>query len=506
MDRIKISVKYIAGITVAVLLPFLLSARLFPAEGSSLNYRLIGFSFPTSEGAENYRIEIAQGSIYSEDSFKNNLVRIAETNINRVIAEVPSFGSNYTWRISYVDKKNVTTTSVFYHFSTLKNKCVDSSLFRMKVEENAKKYADDYIFLDDNKTLYNMQGQPVWFLPDIKGINTTPRDIKLTRQGTITFLFDPVYEINYNGEVLWQPKDQGKASGNYTEQYNHEFTRLANGHYMVLGQDSTAVRGLPGSRQTGAGNKPMSEGTKPAKMQFGTLIEYDSKGNLVWAWKSSEYLAGICRSYLKAGDDSTVIDAHVNSFYFDEKNRNIYVSFKNISRILKVKYPEGIVTADYGGNKDKADFCGQNSVKYSENGYLYLYNNNSCNAAGLPGIVVLKEPGEKGKELEKIWEYNCVTEPLSADPGNKASFATGGNVTELPDSSLFVCTSSTVYNKLFIVSRKKEILWSAFTSKFNTTDKRWVPAFQYRASICSREEVERLIWKSEPETDNMGTD
>jgi len=161
MNRIKISVKYIAGITIAVLLPFLLSARLFPAEGSSLNYRLIGFSFPTSEGAENYRIEIAQGSIYSEDSFKNNLVRIAETNINRVIAEVPSFGSNYTWRISYVDKKNVTTTSVFYHFSTLKNKFVDSSLFRMKVEENAKKYADDYIFLDDNKTLYNMQGQPV---------------------------------------------------------------------------------------------------------------------------------------------------------------------------------------------------------------------------------------------------------------------------------------------------------------------------------------------------------
>ena len=506
MDRIKISVKYIAGITVVVLLPFLLSARLFPAEGSRLNYRLIVFSFPVSEQAEKYLIEIAKGSIYSADSFKNNLLSIAETGNNRVIAEVPSFGSNYTWRISYVDKKSVTTTSVFYHFSTLKNKCVDSSLFRMKVEESAREYKDAYIFLDDNKTLYNMHGQPVWFLPDIKGINTTPRDIKLTPQGTITFLFDPIYEINYNGEVLWQPKDQGKVSGACTEQYNHEFTRLANGHYMVLGEDSAMVRALPGRRQNAPENKPVSDVAKNAKMQFGTLIEYDSKGNMVWAWRSSDYFAGLCRSYLKAGDDPTIIDVHVNSFYFDEKKGNIYVSFKNISRILKVKYPEGIVIGDYGGNKDKTDFCGQHSVKHSENGYLYLYNNNSCSTAGLPGIVVLKEPAEKGKELELIWEYNCVREPLSAEPGNKASFATGGNVTELPDSSFFVCTSSTVYNKLFIVNRKKEILWSAFTSKYNTTDNRWVPAFQYRASICSREEVERLIWNSEPETDNMGAD
>ena len=41
-------------------------------------------------------------------------------------------------------------------------------------------------------------------------------------------------------------------------------------------------------------------------------------------------------------------DVHENAFFFDEKNKVIYISFKYISTIIKLKYPEGIVLNTYG--------------------------------------------------------------------------------------------------------------------------------------------------------------
>ena len=93
-----------------------------------------------------------------------------------------------------------------------------------------------------------------------------------------------------------------------------------------------------------------------------------------------------------------------------------------------------------------------------------------------------------------MWEYDCTVPGLDIRDRGINDFRTGGNVSELPDQSLFVCMSSTVYTGLFIVNRDKEILWSARLEKWNELNKKWVGAFQYRASICSREEMERLIW------------
>ncbi len=479
----------------ALILPLSLKSQIYPADGSKLHFRLIGFRFADAVAATSYRLEIAEGNINNEDSFNNKIVKTIECNSDSVIAEVPSFGSQYTWRCVYKSGKVAFTKSALHHFSTLINSQINTGQFHFTVTDTSKKYKDYYIFLDDNKAIYDMKGNPVWFMPDIDGIKVTPRDLKLSPASTITFLFDPLYEISYYGDVLWKSPENATVSDSYSESFNHEFTRLANGHYMVLGQDSGIVRIT--NDQADARSKD-----EVKKMQCGTVIEYDENGHIAWSWKSSKYFSENGIRYNRFSIPGELSDAHINSFFFDEKSFNLYVGFKNISRIIKVKYPEGKVLNDYGDNNKLpaadnaiASFSGQHACRHSDNGYLYLYNNNfDSQAPSFPRILVATEPGTKSGKLKKIWEYDCAIPGININDRGINDFRTGGNVIELPDQSMFVCMSSTIYTRLFIVNRDKETLWSARLEKWNETDKKWVGAFQYRASICSREEMDRLIW------------
>ena len=54
-------------------LSFRLTAQVFPKEGSILNYRLIGFSFPGQENAVKYRVQIARANCSTVESFEKKL-------------------------------------------------------------------------------------------------------------------------------------------------------------------------------------------------------------------------------------------------------------------------------------------------------------------------------------------------------------------------------------------------------------------------------------------------
>ena len=104
---------------------------------------------------------------------------------------------------------------------------------------------------------------------------------------------------------------------------------------------------------------------------------------------------------------------------------------------------------------------------------------------------MFQEPANNKGTLKKIWEYQCTVEG-----NNDRKFNHGGSVTELPDGSMFVCMASN-YSKVFIVNHDKKTLWSAIPEKWNATYRKWVDTHQYKASIISREQLEKLIWNSE---------
>jgi len=275
--------KIVSAICFMAVASLRLNAQILPAEGSSLNYRLIGFSFPAQPQISDYKIEIAEGNYTTPSSFKKNIIKKEDCKTNRIIMEVPSFGTEYTWRVVYKGSSRATNNGL-HHFNTKTVPGEDLGACRLRVLKNAKVFNDAYVFVDDNNALYNMAGEPVWF-PYIKGLDFVQlRDMKLSPRGTITCLIgDQAFEINYNGDVLWRGPDNGTVSGDSREHYHHEFTRLKNGHYMVLGCEP-ALSKLPDATDTNMhiinDNKSKWESNNAAykKISLGTVIEYGDMG------------------------------------------------------------------------------------------------------------------------------------------------------------------------------------------------------------------------------------
>jgi hypothetical protein len=190
----------------------------------------------------------------------------------------------------------------------------------------------------------------------------------------------------------------------------------------------------------------------------------------------------------------------MNAFFFDEKNKYIYVSFRDISRVIKLKYPSGEVVAEYGqslhGEKRKGNglFYGQHACRLDQDGNLYLFNNNVAftkdkkREPSVSYISVFREPGNKEDDLQKIWEYSCRIDTMAKD------FAVGGgNACELNNKSFLVSMGAT--NRDFIVTRDKKLIWNAVFEMENGPGT-WIPYAGYRSSpIENRAELERLIFR-----------
>ena len=467
------------------------NAQVIPSEGSALSYRLIGFSLPKMQKAAN-TLQIALGNYNNEDSFKKHIISSSVTKQSRVIATVPYFGSRYTWRTVTRDSKSTTTTSSLHHFSTMTVPEVNPDSMRLRIIDSAVQHKDDYVFLDGNKVLYDMKGNPVWYFPNIEDLpraTTRPRDLKITPFGSISFLADDlIYEISYTGDILWKgPVHHNirKDSAHLSNLHHHEFTRLSSGHYMALAferslwdlgtsLDSTVFSALHGKIKR-------ENGEYYQKIMFGAVVEFDAQGNLLWKWNSGDYFKNSdLYSHRMAYNLFDLDNTHENAFYFDERNQVIYVSFRDINRIVKIQYPSGKVLNTYGALYTPGGpaylvnglFCGQHNCRLSQDGYLYMFNNNLCNPKSNPTILMLREPVTEKDSLQKVWEYVCPMDEVHENKQAGILFNSGGSVAELADSSFFVCMGS-AYGKVFIVNRDKALLWCAQPEKWDITNGKW---------------------------------
>jgi hypothetical protein len=447
--------------------------HVFPTEGRVLNYRIIGFTFPPEDNIQSYCVKIATDRCDGQEEFDRKLIMTLETRKNTVIGEVPFWARHYTWQVEYMDQKGNITESPFYHFTTLWQPDLDTSHSKLEVLKTTDEFGDAFVFLDTSRTLYDMKGNAVWYLPDLDNTSIETkriRDLKMTNQGTITFMIaheehGTAYEIDYDGDVLW------KATG----PYDHEFTKLENGHYMLSACGVKQLEWRYFSRtdsglyiatdQPDTGRKYTAR--KCMKGSFGQLLEMDSHHNVVWSWSEADYYKGKdVRNHIER-DETTYLDTvedHQNSFYFDEKKKIIYVSYINTNSILKLRYPSGDVIAVYNGKMPRTpkqrgaiepSFCWQHSCRLTDDGHLCLYNNNLCNRDSAPQILVLGDTVFADGSFNTLWQFDC---PMSKKKGEHPN---GGNVMQLPNHTFFISMCAP-YSRMFIVCRDdRQVLWEA---------------------------------------------
>ncbi len=481
-----------------------LFGQIVPREGDTLNYRLVGFTSPEIGKDKNAMLQVAAGYYLSEDSFKANIISTATFVAGKRVVELPAFGRSYTWRVLPNGKKNVKIPPTLHHFKTGWSKWLDSNLYRIRVTKKAQTYKDGFVFSDRNKVIYNMAGNPVWYMPSISGIifdYTSIRDFSFSDRGTITMMAGTVpCEIDYTGKVLWVAPGANIRSGDSAPDYHHEFRILNNGNYMVMGNQNLYVdkqMKLHGDSVMIIVPKTqaLNSGAKYKKMKFGTLLEFNRAGKLIWSWRSADHLAETRAALPKL--TGVLQDNHENSFFFDEQKKFIYISYKTTHQIVKIKYPEGRIIAVYDGfagskvPDDNFLFCDQHSVKLSREGYLCVFSNNTTSSNMPPTVLIMREPTNAIEKLSAFWEYAY---PVSEDNVDEMRATNGGNIMELPDRSFFVSMCHP-FGNLFIVNRKKEIMWDAVLENWNSTKLKWTEESQYRASfVATRQQFESLIW------------
>ncbi|NDC40586.1 MAG: hypothetical protein EBZ77_03405, partial [Chitinophagia bacterium] len=388
--------------------PSLALAQSPPGENEVLNYRLIGFTVPAGWAGNDTRIQIATGRYADEKLFIPNIVREKEIHGQRTLIEVPYFGRTYTWRLVKGSGKNA-KTSDWHHFATGMSEHADTGRMRLRITAASQLKNPFYVFSDWSKTLYDASGNPVWYLPNIPGAigeNTLVRDLKVSPFGTITFMGgDNIYEIDWNGRILWQGPGNNNAATDGLGIYHHEFTRLANGHYMVLTNETICCNGteifkmlesvLPRNeynRQLGYALHPTRQPSDKCDL-YGNVVEYDEKGIIVWQWRSHPYLQQLYGKHLK--DEAFSMDAHVNSFCFDASRKLLYVSLRNCNEILKIAYPSGKVVGRYGsgcmGGSGDTLFSGQHALSTLPDGSLLVFDNNTRLPGVHPRAIVMRD-------------------------------------------------------------------------------------------------------------------
>ncbi|MEO6167994.1 MAG: aryl-sulfate sulfotransferase [Chitinophagales bacterium] len=476
---------------IACLLTVRSLGQVIPADGSILHYNQVLFEYPVVKDAACYKLQVSvqlpgnrQEQPYDREHVDSSIVTILEN---------LSYGTNYSWRVFAYDKSgNQIDKSADHSFSTIPSPWNADPILRTRIFKNDTVYhTEGLICIDYMKAAIDWKGNPVWFLTSAnKELQTASsiRDLRMTDDGHITFLTERnIYECDLDGNILWTGPNDGQVSGDTSEFYHHCFSKLSNGNYMVLGSKYVFVK-IPDQTDTsGYAQNPdlkFMNGEIYRKVEFGTIIEYDSCGKVYWSWDSQNYLHEKDLFYRRKLSDIPNVNAHLNSFDIDEKSGIVYAGFRNLNRVVIIDKKTGNVLNSIGARMPSGEarsgdgfFMMQHDSKLLANGNLAVFNNDVADEGVVSSIVSFTQPQTFYEASHIVWKLNCNFDTLTN--GKSPKF---GNIESLPNGHYLVCTGS--LSRLIEVDDEKNLYWDCFT-EVSYDRKVWQPFPTYRANFTS---------------------
>src|SRR5690606_12407552 len=173
-------------------------------------------------------------------SFQKYRIKDTILKTNQLREILPYFDQDYTWTYTPLGRKGKSLDrSPFVTFRTGYHPIIDSQFQKLQVIVHDTLDPDLYIFADEIGVLYDLKGNPLWYLPDWPADSgwgsRSLRDLKPSPLGTLTGINpEGAYELNYQGQILWRAPALDSQWG-HKSRYHHQMDRLPNGHYMILG-------------------------------------------------------------------------------------------------------------------------------------------------------------------------------------------------------------------------------------------------------------------------------
>ncbi len=454
-------------------------AEIRPAPGAKLNYTQVMLEYDQIENASEYVIEVYAGEIGG-----TNPERIKEIHDRSTATLIENlfFGVNYFWKYAGIVNGAQTEWKGPYGFSIVVDTTIGLDKPRFKVTtNNMDKGKNGLMAVGSSKTIINKYGDAVWYIPlldnkiFIEQSNIT--EFRMTDAGTILLYSSTgfssgislVCETDLQGNILWKAPNDGQVSKDTSEYYHHDFKRLTNGNYMVLGC-KYGWRNVPPDvdlKNIRKINIDSISNPKRIKYLFNTIIEYNKAGKVVWSWDLNDHITDkelfatgvVTNTVRRELPPRAELYGHMNSFDVDPKGEFIYANFRDIHEIFKIRKSTGKVEYRYVGGRDavpgskEINFMSQHDVNFLPNGNLSLFNNGNAKDENAPSEAIEFTQAQEGKPGEIVWSFSC-----KMDTTNKGKTTRYGGVQDLGNGIKLISMGS--LNRIVEVdSKDNSVLW-----------------------------------------------
>jgi hypothetical protein len=401
----------------------------YPSNGDTINYVHCLFKIPANKKAATRELIVAK------DKYSKNIVvkQKAGADENMVVTSGLEFGHTYYWSYRSYDnaRKNIETSSIdsFYIAAPV-------NLYRYTITTNIKnKILPGYIVLD-NGTIIDRDGNLIWFLPDVAK-HKNIRNLNLNKDGNLTFVTDRAYEIDIRGNVLWESPE--KLQGVHVN-YHHDLKKLNNGNFLCVAE------------------KDADQGRPPYSLVF----EITPNNEIKWLWDEEQHYK----------DDTQFRGSHLNAASLDKSGRNLYISNRNLSSIMKIEVATGKII--YSIN---TLFSGQHSVSEMANGDVLLFNNNTAQDRNNGASSILAVSPPRAKNACKIaWEYVFKFANARMNFAGKL-----GDADELKNGNILVYTGNG--GMCFEVTKDQEVVWECISEQYIPEQDAYLPIVGYRSQF-----------------------
>ncbi len=474
--NIKALVVFVTGLSF-----YITQAQISPAPHAKLNHTQIMFEYAAVAGANQYLIQLIEDTVGS--SFQHPLLQQKDSSTATLISGL-HFGKKYLWRY----KGNISHKwQGPFGFEIAGDLVSAKNKFKIKIQQSDT-LAKGLIVLDYARCIINRSGEPVLYLKPESEIDEEPRDFRLNKTGTITYMLSSkIAECDLNSNTLWQ---KNSASDEAQEAFHHYFKRLPNGHFMTLSSKNSWLK-IPAVYLDSVIESQyiieQREDGKYASVEFGTILEYNKAGEIVWSWNAESYFKADDLFAPRSTRHAITYEhgAHLNAASLDMNNEFVYAGFRNISRVIKINKKTGEVVSSWGdkmpgGEAKEGDgfFYLQHDANILNDSNIAVYNNDDFAAKDKPSSVVVFTQPIVGQPSVISWKYDCVFDHNQSDKSYKF-----GNVDELPNTNFLVCMGTN--GRVFEVTRNKQIVWNCTleNAEQKDTDKNAFPI--YRAHYTS---------------------
>ena len=392
-----------------IILSIIFGQDFVPNNNQSLNQTQIFFKWPQINNSILYRLYI------------NDNQNFYESDSNSIIINDFEWDSAYSWYVCGFNNSNNMIDCYDELYFNIRSLPTNYPANVNILEFNESEYLAGVTLLDYESlgfsVVLDQTGKAIWISDNLNFNDSKIWATQFLLNGNIVGFGPGVgYELNIDSEITFQTDENFEI--------HHQFYKTKNNSYFFI-QAEVQYHPCPDECEPEYPDIIPWQGDK--------FIEIDELGNILWEWSTFDYLSlneynpyWVERFMIQwdFGGNPDFDWTHSNSVYFDEDESIVYVSIRNLSRIIAIDYNTKEILWHIGDSNFMEEvffdydfeFSHQHSAQITNNKNLLFFDNGRFNELEVSRCVEI-EFDDNFNSAELIWEHVLPPDMLTLSRG-----------------------------------------------------------------------------------------